>query len=77
MILRVKVANRIYQMSAKEADGLLKVASEQVPNGVYAVRKNDYLELRNDIYTSITQLKAARREWKRQGFRVYSNGEGL
>ena len=35
-------------MSRKEYQGLLKIAKEQVPFGVYALEKGDYAELRND-----------------------------
>lgn len=46
-MLKVKVANRTYGMSRKEYEGLLGIASEQVPFGIYAVEKKDYAELCN------------------------------
>ena len=46
--MKVKVANRMYQMNRKEYKGLLKVAKEQVPFGIYALEKADYAELRCD-----------------------------
>lgn len=46
--MKVKVLNRTYRMSRKEYEGLLQMASEQVPFGVYAVEKGDYAELRHD-----------------------------
>ncbi len=46
--MKAKVANRTYRMSRKEFQGLLQIAKEQVPKGVYAVEKGDYAELRND-----------------------------
>lgn len=61
-------------MSRKEYEGLLKVASEQVPFGVYALEKKDYAELRCDKCSSITQLKNLTRQFKVQGFKVHSNG---
>ena len=61
-------------MSKKEYEGLLKVASDQVPFGIYAVEKQEYAELRNDKCESITQLKNLTRQFKSQGFRVLSNG---
>lgn len=72
--MRVKVANRMYQMNKKEYKGLLKVAKEQVPFGIYALEKADYAELRCDKCNSITQLKELIRQLKKQGFKVYSNG---
>ena len=72
--MKVKVEKRIYRMSKKEYQGLLEVAKEQVPKGIYAVEKGDYAELRNDKCTSTTQLKAMTRAYKSQGFKVYANG---
>lgn len=62
-------------MSQKEYQGLLKVASDQVPLGVYAVEKADYAELRHDTCKSITQLKTLIRQFKAQGFKVMVNGK--
>lgn len=61
-------------MSRKEYQGLLKIASEQVKFGVYAVEKGDYAELKNGNCTSTTKLKEMKREYKVQGFKVYANG---
>lgn len=72
--MKVKVANRQYNMSRKEYQGLLKIASEQVPFGVYAVQKGNYAELRNDKCTSRSHLKAMTRAFKAQGLKVYANG---
>ena len=40
--MKVKVGPRTYRMSREEYQGLLKVAKEQVPMGVFALEKNDY-----------------------------------
>ena len=72
--MRVKVANRIFRMSRAEYQGLLEVASEQVPFGIYAVEKKDYAELRVDRCKSITQLKALKRQFRANGYKVYANG---
>ena len=61
-------------MSQLEYQGLLKVASEQVPFGIYAVEKKDYAELLCDKCKSITQLKDLTRKFKAQGFKVLANG---
>ena len=65
--------NRTYQMGREEYQGLLQVASEQVPFGIYAVEKQGYAELRCDKCRSITQLKELTRQFKARGYRVYSN----
>lgn len=67
--------NRLYQMERQEYQGLLQLASEQVPFGVYAVEKGDYAELRNDHCKSRTSLKKLIRDFRVQGFRVYINGK--
>lgn len=72
--MKVKVANRLYRMSQKEYEGLLEVAKEQVPFGIYAVEKPGYAELRNDRCNSKTQLKTLIRQFKAQGFKVLANG---
>lgn len=64
---------RTYQMSQKEYEGLLKIASEQVPFGIYAVEKQGYAELRCDKCKSITQLKKLTRQFKARGFKVHAN----
>lgn len=72
--MKVKVMNRLYQMSRKEYQGLLQTASEQVPFGIYAIENKEYAELRCDKCTSVTQLKNLTRQFKSQGFKVHSNG---
>lgn len=72
--MKVKIANRVYRMNRQEYQGLLKVASEQVKIGVYAVEKGDYAELKNERCTSVTKLKELKRAYKQQGFKVYVNG---
>ncbi|ANU47751.1 hypothetical protein ADH76_18780 [Enterocloster clostridioformis] len=66
--------NRLYQMNQKEYQGLLRVAGEQVPLGIYAIEKQGYAELRCDKCNSVTQLKDLTRQFKGQGFKVYANG---
>lgn len=61
-------------MSQLEYQGLLKVASEQVPFGIYAIEKKDYAELRCDKCKSITQLKELTRQFKSRGYKVLANG---
>lgn len=71
----MKVNNRIYRMNTKEYQGLLKIAKEQVPLGIYALEKENYAELRCDLCSSITKLKELTRQFKAQGFKVLSNGK--
>ena len=66
--------NRAYQMSRKQAKGLLDIASEQVQFGIYAVEKGGKISMEHMRCRSITQLKAKVREFRSAGFKVYYNG---
>lgn len=68
--------NHLYQMGQKEYQGLLQMASEQVPFGIYAIEKQGYAELRCDKCSSVTQLKSLTRQFKAQGFKIYVNKGG-
>ena len=72
--MKVKVMNRVYRMNQSEYLGLLRVAKEQVPMGIYAVENSEYAELRCDKCKSITELKKMTRQFKSKGFKVYANG---
>ena len=65
----------MWRMSHKEYQGLLEIAKEQVPLGIYAIEKKDYAELRCDKCESITKVKKLTREFKKQGFKVYANAK--
>lgn len=69
----VKVANKTYKMNLKEYQQLLKMASEQVPFGVYAIEHKDYAELRHDKCASMTQLKGLKRQFRSKDFPVLYN----
>lgn len=71
--MKVKVLNRLYRMNRKEYLGLLAVAKEQVPMGIYAVEKGEYAELRCDHCKSATKLKEMTRQFRSQGFKVHKN----
>lgn len=61
-------------MSQKEAQGLLQIASDNVEFGIYAVEKNNKLDMLNLKMPSKTALKRQLRGFKAQGFKVYCNG---
>lgn len=61
-------------MSRKEYQGLLEIASEQVPFGIYAVERQDYAELFCEKCKSRTELKEKIRNLKSHGFKVLANG---
>lgn len=61
-------------MTREKAKGLLDIAKEQIPFGIYALEKKGYLELRHDRIESRTKLKDMKRQYKALGFKVYANG---
>lgn len=69
----VSVNNRVYKMSKKEAEGVLKVASEQVSFGIYAIERKGKIELLNIHCNSKTELKNKKQLYKKRGFKVYAN----
>ena len=70
----IKIANNCYQMPTHEAKGLLKVASEQVACGIYAVEMigKGYIELMNMPLTP-KEIKKAVKRYGKQGMKVYFN----
>ena len=61
-------------MSQKEAQGLLQIASDNVEFGIYAVEKNNKLDMLNLKMPSKTAFKRQLRSFKAQRFKVYCNG---
>ena len=70
----VQIMKKTYKMGKKEYDGLMKIAKEKVPFGVYAVKKNDTTIMLNEKCNSKNQLRNIIKEYKAKGFKVYSNG---
>lgn len=72
--MKVVIGDKVYEMNRKQADGVLKVASEQIPFGIYALEKKGIIELRKDKCESNTQLKRKIHILEKCGFKVYANG---
>ena len=71
--MRVVVNKTVYGMNKPEFEKFLEVASKQVPMGIYAVKKDDVCELKNEPYTDKDKLLRAVSEYARMGFKVYYN----
>lgn len=71
--MKVIVNENVYEMGTKEYKGVLKVASQQIPCGIYAVEKDGICELRKDTFDSKEELKKAVAEYAEKGFRVHYN----
>lgn len=49
------------------------IASEQIPFGIYAIEKDDIIELRKDKCKSKAKLNALIQQFKSKEFKVYYN----
>lgn len=71
--LRVIINNNVYSMTRRQADGVLKVASEQISFGIYAVEKDGIIELKKEKCKSNAKLETLIRMFESKGFQVYYN----
>lgn len=71
--MKVIVNESVYEMGTKEYKGVLKVASQQIPCGIYAVEKDGICELRKDTFDSKEELKKSVAEYATKGFKVHYN----
>lgn len=71
--MKAIINGSLYEMGRKEYKGVLKVASEQISCGIYAVEKDGICELRKDKFDSKEELKKAIAEYVAKGFNVYYN----
>lgn len=60
-------------MGEERYRSVLKVASGEVPFGIYAIEKAGQAEMRRNICSSMGQLKRMAREFRQQGYKVYMN----
>ena len=72
--MKVIVNESVYEMGRKECRGILKVASRQIPFGIYAVEKYGICELRKDKFDNKEELKKAVAKYAEKGFKVHYNG---
>lgn len=72
--MKVIVNENVCEMGRKEYRGVLKVASQQIPCGIYAVEKDGFCELRKDTFESKEELKKVVAEYAAKGFEVHWNG---
>ena len=72
--MKVIIGQSAYEMTAQQLNRVLKVASKQVPFGIYAVMKGRICELHNDKFDSEEDLLANVEKYSMKGFKVYYNG---
>ena len=73
MIVKVIIGQSAYEMTSKQLNRVLKVASKQVPFGIYAVKKGRICELHNDKFDSKEDLMAEVAKYAEKEFKVYYN----
>ena len=71
--MKVIIGQSAYEMTAQQLNRVLKVASKQVPFGIYAVKKGRICELHNDKFDSKEDLMAEFAKYADKGFKVYYN----
>ena len=71
--MKVIIGQSAYEMTAQQLNRVLKVASKQVPFGIYAVKKGRICELRKDKFDSKEDLLAEVSRYSHKGFKVYYN----
>lgn len=55
--MKIIINDSLYEMARKEYKGVLKVASKQIPCGIYAVEKDGFCELQKDTFGRKEELK--------------------
>lgn len=72
--MKVLINGQVYEMGRKTFHVALNIAKESIPFGIYAVRKDDFCEMRKDTFNSWQQMNKQIVEYQKQGFQVYFNG---
>ena len=67
------VGGRAWEMTRGQWEGLLQVASEAVPRGVYAVERGGMGELVRQEAASAGEVDALVAGWERDGYCAHAN----
>lgn len=71
--MKVIINNSVYDMTKGQADKVLKVASEQIPLGIYAIEKDGIIELKKEKCRTKAKLETLICMFESKGFQVYFN----
>ena len=71
--MRVEINGSVYGMNFKEFKEVLKIASDAIPFGIYAIRKGQLAILLKEKCNNKKELKKAVTEYSGNGFKVYYN----
>lgn len=69
----VEINGSVYGMNFKEFKEVLKIASDAIPFGIYAISKGKLAILLKEKYNNKKELKKAVTEYSGNGFKVYYN----
>lgn len=72
--MTVQIGKKLWIANQKRLESILRLGSEQVPFGIYAIEKDRHVEMRHDHCKSRSELKQLRRAYKARGYKVYANG---
>ena len=73
--MRVLINDHVYEMGRKTFRGVLNIAKKSVPHGIYAVSKDDFCEMKKEVFKSHEEMNKQIVEYQKQGFMVYFNGK--
>lgn len=71
--MKVNIKDSVYQMSTKQYKQVLKIASDAVPFGIYAINKGQVAILLDEKYNASEELQDAVKKYIEKGFIVHSN----
>lgn len=71
--MRVQMVNKIYEMTAKQYKGFLKVAKDCMPVGIYAVEKDGVAIMMNEKPKDSKDLRKQIEDFKKKGFKIHWN----
>lgn len=71
--MRVQMADRIYEMTAKQYKGFLKAVKGCLPVGIYALEKDGVAIMMNEKPKDREDLRKQVEDFKGKGFRVRWN----
>lgn len=69
----VLINSKAYQMPNEKAVALRKQAKTLHPCGIYAIQKQNKMELRRDTFQNKNEMKQAVKRWNAAGFIVFWN----
>ena len=71
--MKVLINEHVYEMGRKAFRGVLDIAKKSVPNGIYAVSKDDFCEMKKETFRNQEEMNKQIVAYQKQGFRVFFN----